>query len=65
MLYEPFADTADSYAHLSEILHERGFSNIPMGQNDLLKIDRTGEIPVANTKELKPIKIMAQKKVGP
>ena len=64
MQYEPWVDTVGSYLELSKLLQERGFVNIPMGPSDLLKIDRTKEIPVADTKEIKPIKVMSQKKVG-
>ncbi len=49
MLYEPWIESAKDYNELRERLIGRGFSNVPMGVNPLLKMEAYSKAPKADT----------------
>lgn len=62
MLYEPWVETAKNYNELISNLKQRGYSNISMSANPLLKLKAYCEAPVADVKFCKITKTMIGKK---
>ena len=62
MLYEPWVETAKKYNELISNLKQRGYSNISMSANPLLKLKAYCEAPVADVKFCKITKTMIGKK---
>lgn len=61
MLYEPWSETASGYHELRERLKLRGFTNLPLGENQMLKLGNIHEAPIANTSNCNVIKTMIRK----
>lgn len=62
MLYEPWIETAKDYNELRKRLVGRGYSELPMGANPLLRMDAYGKSPKANTTSCQIQKSMIRKK---
>jgi hypothetical protein len=62
MSYEPWVETAKDYNELASRLMERGYSNVAMGANPLLKFKAYCEAPVADTSSCKITRTMIRKK---
>jgi hypothetical protein len=61
MLYEPQIETASDYEELKTNLKNRGFTDLPIGANLLLRMDSYGKAPIAKTSDIKSIKTMIPK----
>lgn len=62
MLWEPWIESAESYAQLSESLKKRGFTHLPMNERPLCDKATFSSTPTAKTSNLPKVKIMAQRK---
>lgn len=63
MLYELQIETATDYEQLRSSLKQRGYTDIPMGVNFLLKMDGYIKAPTANTADIQSTKIMTPKPI--
>lgn len=59
MLYEPYLESAVDYNDLRSRLKERGYSDLPLGPNNMVHID--GKAPKANTSSCKVRRTMTRK----
>lgn len=61
MLYELQIETANDYEQLKQNLKDRGFTDIPMGANFLLRMDGYVKAPIVDTKTIQSKSIMTPK----
>lgn len=62
MLYEPWVETASSYNDLRDRLKTRGYTNLPMGENPMLRLGGYSKAPMANTSDCEVVRTMIRKK---